>query len=413
LECKQKFTINATKSIGWESERIIQQYTGAYGVQAELVITEYLKTQAWETKADKLIHLVREKYLEPDATGGYGTDTEDTEGYNAILGSQFSGTITGPHSVGWQVQKVISATKSVGWQVEAIIDKVRAYAFQALFTTVETLGMQFRAVIYNTTQLRILADFPSRGTTGTNWTATSTETGDFDINNVNTDIVEQVYRSVAGVTSVTLDCDTEIPQGVFLDTLAILNHNISKNATVSLVGSSNPGHSPAGTTIPLTPTLTDMYYIAPDLPLTGYRYWRIVIDDPGNDYIQIGTIVFGEAIIFSVNQSFANPITKQKVNYVDTVFTEGHTNVSNDRGVKKKVKLDFKDLNFDSDDYTKLQDVFEAARTLLKTLWIPTPGKPDRFGIFAKMTGIPDESHNDVGEAGNYVDLSVELDESR
>lgn len=281
----------------------------------------------------------------------------------------------------------------------------------------QSFGAQVRIAIYNITNLRVMCDFPSRGD-GANWTASSTEassTDSFNILNVNTDVVEQVWRSASGVkTGITLDCDAGSGKTIFLDTLAFLNHNMTTSANVTITGSDNPSHAPTGNVITLLVTETNYVYIAPDLPNAGYRYWRISIDDNtnSNDHISIGTIVFGASTIFS-RECFIDRVTKTPVNYADSVMTEAFTNVQNDRGLKNRVRLDFRSIKYNGPNYSKLQDeVINAAKTILKCLWIPTPEYPLRFMTFAKLTKMPTETHNVKGENLDYVDFTIETDES-
>ena len=282
----------------------------------------------------------------------------------------------------------------------------------------EGLGVQFRAAIYNTTNLRIMCSFPSRGNDGINWTASSTEastTSSFTVNNLNTDIVEQIWRSATGTkVGIVLDQDSQAGNTIFLDTFAMLNHNLTTSATVNLLGSDNVGHAPTGVTIPLTMTEGNFVYIAPTLPVAGYRYWRITIDDNtnSNDFISIGTVVFGAATIFN-DECFVDKVVKSPINFADSVFTEAFTNIQNDRGIKNKVKLEFRNIRFNGGNFGKLvDDVFQAAGIILKCLWVPTPEFPLRFMTFAKLTKIPQENHNVKGENLDFVNFTIETDES-
>jgi hypothetical protein len=94
-------------------------------------------------------------------------------------------------------------------------------------------------------------------------------------------------------------------------------------------------------------------------------------------------------------------------------MTEGFTNTQNDRGLKRYVGLDFQRLNINSGDYENLQEIFEFVRTNLKALWIPTPQYPERYATFGKMTEMPAETHDDLGEDNALADFSIDIDESR
>lgn len=300
------------------------------------------------------------------------------------------------------------ATGTDGWQFTA--------------ATTASASMQFTAIDYNTTQLRVMCEFPSRGTAalgGTNWTANSTATSttdEFTINNLNTDIVEQIWRSATGTDSgLILDCDTGVTQGILLDTFAALGTNLTTAATVQLIGSDNSSHAPAGMTVQLTVEKNgDIFYISPNLPTTAYRYWRILIDDAANPdtYVEIGTVVFGPSVIFQPSGCFVDQVIKTPKNFVDEVFTEGFTNVKNDRGIKNAIKLEFRNIEWNTADFQNMKDIFEDARTILKCLWIPTPEFPSRFAVFGKLKRIPQERHNVKGSLHDFVNFTVEVDES-
>jgi hypothetical protein len=313
---------------------------------------------------------------------------------------QYVAQITKPNPLGMQFLAQLTHDKPVGMQF--------------LVTVTVGFPMQFDVVFYNTYNLRILRDFPSRGD-GTSWVASHTEVGNFDANNLNTDVVEQCWRSPVGITSnVILTCDTGVNQGVYVDTFAMLNHNLSNSANVVLVGATDAGFLNVGFTQQIRVTPIDAFYIAPDLPTTPLRYWRLFITDTANlyDYLQIGTIVFGSSIIFN-GGNFANPLKYQKVHYADGIQTEGFSFVTNDRGIKKTLGLDFKSLEINSDNYEYLTSIFETQRTSLKCLWIPTPKYPERYAVFGKLSELPSEEHTDMTEDAAYVTLSVNIDESK
>ena len=102
------------------------------------------------------------------------------------------------------------------------------------------------------------------------------------------------------------------------------------------------------------------------------------------------------------------------MNFADSISTEGFTNAQNDRGIKNKIRLEFKNITFDGPNFKNLNDdVFLTARTILKCLWIPTPQFPLRFTTFAKMTKIPEQLHNIKAIDLDYIDFVIETDESK
>jgi hypothetical protein len=324
-----------------------------------------------------------------------------------------------------------AARGNSGWEV-SIQRGTHYIGTESTILRSQFFGFQTKIALYNTTNLRILCRFPSRGSDaitggtnqwgeaighGLNWVATSTEpsaTNDFDISNVNTDIVEQYWRTASGVTDPVLICDTEVA-GVFVDTMAILGSNITTSATVAFDGSNDPTFTSVPFTTAVSPESDgDMVYISPNIPLASYRFWRIRISDGTNPdgFVKIGAIVFGESDIFH-GECFVDRVTWTPTNYTDSIQTEGETNVQNDRGVKNKLGLTFKNLDFNRSNYTTIKSVFEYARTVLKCLYVPTPEYPKRFMIFGKLTRIPVETHNAKGEDADYVDFNIEVDEAK
>jgi hypothetical protein len=295
-----------------------------------------------------------------------------------------------------------------------------AFGFQALQIRKTIIGMQSTMVIYNTTQLRLLCSFPSRGTPalgGNNWVSDPpAAAGDFTPSNLNTDIIEQVYRSTSSAL-VSLTCDTGLPQGVPIDTIAILGHNLTRSATVQVQGSNDNFATPPAITFNMVTELQNMYWIAPELPRSAgqNRYWRFIIQDSTNPagYVEIGAIIFGAANIFSAKESFLNPLVFGYKHFRDEMETEGFTSVTNDRALKKFLQLKFENLDYYSGNYGILTELITEARTSLKCLVIPTPEYASRYAVFAKLTELPEITFNDNGARENYVALDLSWDESR
>jgi hypothetical protein len=301
----------------------------------------------------------------------------------------------------------------------SVVNREDPTGTQVLLVKASDLQAQVTMVIYNTTQLRFMKTFASRGTPalgGANWTSDPPHaTGDFSPNNLNTDVIEECFRGPDGATAlVSLICDTGLPQGAFVDTVAILGHNMTRSAQVTMQGSNVADFSTVGVSNILTAEELNMYYIAPDLPTMGFRYWRFLIEDPTNQAgrIQIGTILFGSAEIFSVLESFTNPIVKGQKHFKDSVETEGFTAVSNDRALRKYMALNFENLLRNNGNFAKLEEAYNFARTGLKVLYIPTPAFPGRFAIFGKLTQMPETTHTSNGENDEYISLKLDIDES-
>ena len=403
--------IDSLKNLRMQVDRLTSvSHTNAMQVN-RLLSTTY--TKLMEVNRGKLLHATCD-----DA--GYLTDAYLTFGYLVrtfcvTMNSQVNRINKAEHPVYGQVQRQISTTRDFKAQIQRQITLQHLTLSQVNRVQAVAKGSQILFALYNTYNLRILCDFPSRGTSGLNWTASSTATGDFSVYNVNTDIVEQVWRSVSGVkTGIILTCDTQITQGVFLDTLAMLNHNLTRSATVQLQGSTDAGFATVGFDENLE-VLDDvnLYYIAPTLPQVSFRYWRFIINDSTNtnDSLQIGTIVFGPSVIFQ-GECFVDQVQRGTKHFSDKIETEGFTNVSNDRALKYSTQLEFRFLNFQRGNFRNIRNIFRTARTSLKCLWIPTPQFPERFAVFGKLTQIPVETHKVISEDADYVSFNLEVDES-
>jgi hypothetical protein len=381
-----------------------------FGMQARILSNNGAKNFAFATSVSKLWHISCPAYLvEPYLTQPYHSGC-----IKVPVGLQANIVGRNTKRFGFQSSVTISKTVSLPLQSRLTITQTNFAAMQATLSGIKYHAFQTRIVLYNTTNLRILTDFLNRGTNGITWTATSTQAGDFSPNNLNTDIVEQVWRTANGaITNVEIVCDTQVPQGVFVDTLAILGHNFSGSATVFFDGSNDIAFNTLETVPVSLEREPNAYWIAPVQPLTSYRYWRLRISDSGNQdgFIRIGTVVFGSSVIFS-GECFTDVVKFGRKQFTDSVFTEGFTNVKNDRGQKKNLALDFKNLEFNRGNFKNIRSIIEKQSTILKSLWIPTPQYPSRFALFGKMTELPSESHNDRGAGHDYVDVAINVDEA-
>lgn len=412
--------VNSSKSLGFQYN-VSDTQRDAHGLQFSASVLNYQAARGLQFRKD--VGFVTHYdcggagYLEGGyETGPYLAPTNCVHG-----GLQYKGIISKQPAYGLQFRVSIESRKALGTQFKGVISKQPAYGLQFTVTQADASGMQFTVVLYNTDNLRILCDFPSRGVVDGNWTANSTMAGDFDVGNLNTDIVEQVWRSNNIVTSIQLKCDTGIPQGVFIDTLAILGHNFTSGANVVVEGSNASDFSSIGQTIVMQAAAADTgntFYIAPEYPLQGFRYWRVSIDDVSNadGFIEIGAILFGTATIIQ-GENIIDEIEREFRDFADTVRTMGYTNVSNSRAIKKVVRIGCHNWSFQYPNFRQLNAMFRRDRTTFKCLWIPTPDPVDqeyteRFAVFGKLSKIPAEKHNSKGAKADYIDLDIEVDES-
>ena len=398
---------NNKSILGQISNRL--QKSKAVGTQFDRNITSIKKSTKVEMGRGWILHTHCGGYLlNPYATEPYLGDK-----ICAHLFSQIKGRLSKHKNLHGQIEHRITKHQKYHSQIKHKIFSSKHVHAQIKRVNAYKLNAQLTIAIYNTTNLRILYEFPSRGTSGTNWNVISggTAAGDFGINNVNTDLVEQVYRSTA--TSISIQCDTQITQGVFNDTLAILGHNLTRSATVQMLASNSVTFATVGLDVNLSVETENIYWISPSLPFNSYRYWRFQISDVSNPFgfLQLGTIVFGSSIIFS-GECFVDEVTRRKTHFADRIKTEGYSSVSNDRALKRAVSLTFRRLNYNYNNYPNLVKVIDATRTSLKSLWIPAPQFSSRFAVFGKLSEIPVENHKVISKDADYIDLDITVDEA-
>lgn len=334
------------------------------------------------------------------------------------LGEQVSQKLYHPKILGEQVDLEIASSNKIGEQVLLKIYDENNVGTQARLIRISSLGDEVTLVIYNITQLRILENMVSRGTPalgGANWTSdVALRTGDFGTENLNTDILEQRCETESVPAQWILTCNTGIPQGAFVDTLAILEHNLTKSARIEFQGSDDPLFGTVGFSTVLTSELKNTYWISPSLPNEGFIYWRLLIDDITNteDGLFIGAIVFGSASIMTVSETFENPATFGWSHYKDASDTEGYRKVSNDRALRKRLSLAFSNLKYDGGNFEMLRDYWLSAKTDIACLIIPRPTKPSALAVFSKLTNLPSEEHNAISDDDHYVSFTLDWDES-
>lgn len=413
LAMQSQLNIEATLSpAALQAFQEIKDRLRALAIQAEQNIGEFPRPFAAQMFQTSLTHLRAGSYL----VGDYLEDAYLTAMIHAVLPLEFHGKLEAEIETAVQFQgQIVDKLLPLAIQLRGqIVDKLGPLAFQFLMQKSSFTALQFLMRLYNTTNLRILCDFADMV-----WTASSTEPGHFDVDNLNSDIVEKIWRSSFGaVTGVTITGDSQIAQGIAVDTLAILNHNLTTSGSITLLGSNDPLFGTIGKTINLSITPENIYYIAPEMPLTTWRYWRMVIDDASNPdtFLSIGTVLMGSAEILQ-GEEYSDDIEFGYKDFADKVETEGFTNITNARALKKNLSLSFRSLDTGLPNFAMLRRIVTEYRTSHKCLWIPTPDPTDmevtgRYTVYGKLAEIPKEKHNNVNSELTYVDFGVEVDES-
>jgi hypothetical protein len=359
--------------------------------------------------------------VEPPDDVNLGTQIERKLEKILEIGSQVEKKLTYVVPIGTQIERFISLGLVFGVQTEKKLNKFRSVGTQINRVSASTLSVQVNRRLYNITQLRILDVFLNRGTVaqqGNTWTneiVNGIAQGDYSVNNLNTDLVEQITKTAPAERRFKIYCNTGIPN-TFVDTIAILNHNFTASAVVEVVGFKDIADFNAGIpTIVIRPVVEqdNIYWISPDLPLNPAQYWRFEIQDTGNPYqLQMGTIVFGTSRIMTVAECFDNPVTFGFKHFKDSVETEGFTNFSLDRALRRNLSLTFAKLRYYGGNYLMIKEFFLNVKTDLKALVIPRPTKPSSLAVFAKLNQLPSESHEAINDEEHYISFNLDWDEA-
>jgi hypothetical protein len=290
-----------------------------------------------------------------------------------------------------------------------------------------TLGTQVRIITYNTTNLRFLWEIMSDGTTANNYTASSSAGVDKAPINLKSDIVEKYWQST-GITAEWIQFDAGVGKVISMDTFAVIDHNLTTSAVVNLRGSGSQSDAAPGdwTVVPVYATLPlvddpdekNLLYVSPHLPTSSFRHWRLEIADTTNPapYLRIGRILGGSSLVFA-GENCLDTIDYNEQSYKDEFKLNGFSTISNNRALKKAMKLSFKNLDtVAKTNYKLLKRYLRYNRDTLKALVIVDPSSEVlkyKFTIFAKLKQMPNETHLFIDTATGYTTFDLEYDEAR
>jgi hypothetical protein len=285
-------------------------------------------------------------------------------------------------------------------------------------------NIQMNWVFYNTTNMRILWQIASDGnTTSNNYTASSVASSDKDISNVRNDIIEKYWQS--NTTNEWIQFDSGVGKATYIDTLAILGHNFSSSAIITLQGygkstdsaPSNWGSVATYAIIPMGSNPNDdrVIWCASTVPTQSYRYWRISINDPSNayGYLRIGRFVAGQSLIFNT-ENVIGTLKSGQNNFKEEIKLNGFSAVYNNRALKRFLDISFNNLNIQTfSNKSQLNNYLYYNRDILKALVVIDPNNPYKYSVFAKLTQMPQEQVEYVDSNNEYTSFSLSLDEAK
>lgn len=330
-----------------------------------------------------------------------------------------------------QFSTSVERSKTVAQQLEQTNDVVYSSA-NNLFCQFDISSsiayhMEFRQMSYNLTQLRILWEIASDGSTSANnYTASSNAGTGYEVVNLRSDFLERTWRS-SGCTAEWFQFDAGVGSTIGIDTAALLGHNLTNNAVITVYGYGDAfSNAPASDadwyaltpefTMTVQPNYANVYYIAAVSAAKKYRYWRVLIQDAGNTagYLEIGRFVAGEALVFDTRENMTMDVDFSQINYKDELKLNGFSSIANNRALRSRLRLGFDNLDMESNDnYAQLQRMLTYCRDTLKALVIPDPRRPYRYTVYSKLSQMPQEKHRFIDDATSYASFDLEWDEAR
>lgn len=292
---------------------------------------------------------------------------------------------------------------------------------------VATAHIQVRLVAYSDATFRILWEFKSDGITANNFTASSEASADKGVLNLKSDIIEKYWQTTACAAE-WARFDAGSGRTISLDTFALIGHNLTSSAVVTLKGSGDGSSSEPGdwSVVPVYATLaisddpdeSNLIWVSHLSPAAAYRWWRLDIDDHNNPdgFIRAGRLVAGSALVFN-GENCLDEVSVQEQSFKDELELNGFTRISNNRALKKTMRITFKDLNrLGQANYRGLKRYIRYCRDTLKALVIVDPSDEQskyEFAVFAKLKEMPTEAHRYIDSETSYTALELDLDEGK
>ena len=238
--------------------------------------------------------------------------------------------------------------------------------------------------------------------------ATSEAVGDFGKENLVTAPLREIWRSTdAASQSIVIQANNTAEN---IDTFAILNHNLSDAAVVTLKANTvNNFSSP-----PFSVTLAwrEKHIIYTEDLGDNYEFFKITIVDPANacGFFEIGRIVAGTSVVMLDNEDIIDDFSVDGKDLSYQMSTEGFFRASNE-----KVKVDRLSVRFDKlatvgdaiDNYTNLTDLVEYVGTTLPFLTILDPDDPSFYVLWGQLEDLPTKNFT----LNRYVSMGLTIQE--
>lgn len=238
--------------------------------------------------------------------------------------------------------------------------------------------------------------------------ATTTATGDFNKSNLVTNSTREKWRSggIAGSNSIIIEAnDLTSP----IDTFAILNHNFSENAVVTLKGNNSTNMTAAPFSVTLDWNEKHMVYVGDFI--VPFQYYEVKVVDPGNicGYVEIGKLIGGVSFVMTGDEDITDDFSVQTQDLAYSMPTEGFFRASNET-----VKVDTLSVSFDKLDsrvnttnYDGLRAFTKYVGTTIPFLTILDPEDQNFFILWGQLRQVPGRSFT----VNRYTSMSLTIEE--
>lgn len=238
---------------------------------------------------------------------------------------------------------------------------------------------------------------------------TSTAAGDFDKANLTTTPLRETWRSlnVSVAQEIVIEAN-DLTNSV--NVFAILNHNLSPDATVLLMA--NTVNNFAAPAVTLAFSYNEKHLVIAQDFGTPYRYFKIKIVDPTNPcgYVEIGRILAGKAFTFTQDEDITDDFSISGRDLAYKMDSEGFFRASNERVQVDKLSLKFDRLNTSSGlngNYLGLRTMVKFVGETLPFLTVLDPADPYFEVVWGQIDALPSRSHT----VNRYTSLQFDIQE--
>lgn len=288
---------------------------------------------------------------------------------------------------------------------------------------VSSTNISMNWVFYNLNNMRILWEIGSDGIdSSNNFTASSNKSTDKNIVNIKNDIVEKYWESTSNINE-WIQWDSGANKQIYVDTFALLGHNLSSSAILQLKGYGTGSDSaisdwsgvPVYATITMNTNPNDdrVIWCSPTQPTQKYRHWRLEISDGANSSatLKVGRLIAGTSLCFN-GENLLSTLRYGKQNYKDEIKLNGFSTVFNNRALKRNLSISLNELNIQKYSNTnQLTKYIDYCRDSFKALVIVDPNNPYKYSVFAKLSSMPSQEINYVDAQNEYASISLNYDE--